>query len=46
MDFEYKPHPRTVAHAEHEVRPHKTTDERSGINGRIGLFITVIVGTM
>lgn len=46
MEFEYKPHPRTVAHADHTVKPHKTSDERRGLNGRIGLFITVIVGTM
>jgi hypothetical protein len=46
MPFEYKPHPRTVAHAEHETRPPKTVDERTGLNGRIGLRITVIVGTM
>jgi len=46
MEFEYRPHPRTVAHADHKVKPHKVDDERSGINGRIGLFITVIVGTM
>ena len=46
MPFVYKPHPRTIAHADHTVKPHKTTDERTGINGRIGLFITVVVGTM
>ncbi len=46
MEFEYKPHPRTVAHADHTVKPHKVDDERTGLNGRIGLFITVIVGTM
>ena len=46
MEFEYKPHPRTVAHADHTVKPHKVDDERTGINGRVGLFITVIVGTM
>jgi hypothetical protein len=46
MEFEYKPHPRTVAHADHTVKAHKTTDERTGLNGRIGLSITVIVGTM
>jgi hypothetical protein len=46
MPFEYKPHPRTVAHAEHKTRPPKTVDERTGLNGRIGLRITVVVGTM
>jgi hypothetical protein len=41
------PHPRTVDHLQHKnTRPPKTTDERTGLNGRIGLFITVIVGTM
>ena len=41
------PHPRTVDHLQHKTtRPPKTTDERAGFNGRIGLFITVIVGTM
>jgi len=46
MAFEYKPHPRTVAHVEHQTRPPKTVDERVGLNGRIGLRITVSVGTM
>jgi hypothetical protein len=47
MAFEYKPHPRTVAHVvEHSAHPPRTADERSGINGRIGLRITVVVGTM
>ena len=47
MDFQYKPHPRTVAHAEHRVKPHKVDDERgTGLNAKIGLTITVGVGTM
>ena len=46
MPFKYQPHPRTVAHAEHKTRPPKTADERTGLNGRIGLRITIIVGTM
>jgi hypothetical protein len=47
MDFNYKPHPRTVAHAEHQVKPHKVNDERgTGLNAKIGLTITVGVGTM
>jgi hypothetical protein len=41
-----RPHPRTVAHLQHKTRPPKSTDERTGFNGRLGLFITVIVGTM
>ena len=41
------PHPRTLEHlVHHRPQPVKTNDERTGINGRIGLFITVIVGTM
>jgi hypothetical protein len=40
------PHPRTVEHLQHKVKPPKTSDERTGLNGRIGLTITVIVGTM
>jgi hypothetical protein len=47
MEFNYKPHPRTVAHADHSVKPHKVNDERgTGINAKIGLAITVGVGTM
>jgi len=46
MPFEYKPHPRTVQHVEHKARPPKVADERGGINGRIGLMITLVVGTM
>jgi hypothetical protein len=46
MPFEYKPHPRTVEHAEHKARPPKVADERVGINGRVGLMITLVVGTM
>jgi hypothetical protein len=47
MPFEYTPHPRTVAHVvEHSMHPVKTADERTGLNGRIGLRITVVVGTM
>jgi hypothetical protein len=40
------PHPRTIDHLQHRIKPPKTRDERTGLNGRIGLFITVIVGTM
>ena len=41
------PHPRTIEHLVHHThQPVKTDDERTGLNGRIGLFITVIVGTM
>jgi len=45
--FDYTPHPRTIDLAEHKVKPHKVNDERgTGINARIGLAITVGVGTM
>jgi hypothetical protein len=41
------PHPRTLEHlVHHRPRPIKTNDARTGLNGRIGLFITTIVGTM
>ncbi len=40
------PHPRTIDHLQRRTRPPKTTDERGGLNGKIGLAITVIVGTM
>ena len=46
MAFEYKPHPRTMQLLHHDVHPPKTGDERVGLNGRIGLRITLIVGTM
>jgi hypothetical protein len=46
MDYQYQPHPRTVAHLQHDVQPPKTTDERVGLNGHIGLFVTTVVGTM
>ncbi len=46
MPYQYTPHPRTLQHVEHNVHPPKTRDERVGLNGRIGLFITLIVGTM
>jgi hypothetical protein len=42
-----QPHPRTVDHlVHHRPKPVKVDDERTGLNGRIGLSITVIVGTM
>lgn len=46
MLFEYKPHPRLTAMRDEKVQPPRTTDERSGINGKIGLAITLGVGTM
>ena len=45
--FNHIPHPHTQAHMEGQVPPaSKVKDERVGMNGRIGLFITTIVGTM
>ncbi len=40
----HEPHP----HIEHRKRqgPVRTASERTGVNGRIGLFITTAVGTM
>jgi hypothetical protein len=47
MSYEYSPHPRTVEHlVDRTARPPKTTDERTGLNGKIGLIITTVVGTM
>jgi hypothetical protein len=43
--FHYVPHPR-IRQRQHE-KPVKTADEREiGFNGKIGVFITTIVGTM
>jgi hypothetical protein len=45
--FEHIPHPRTRARlAGTAPPPPKVEDEREGINGRLGLFVTTIVGTM
>jgi hypothetical protein len=42
--YRHIPHPRIQERRQH--RPPQTADERVGINGRIGMFITTIVGTM
>lgn len=42
--FEHVPHPR-IGQRRHE-HPAKTTDQTVGFNGRIGEFITTVVGTM
>ncbi|HSP64551.1 MAG TPA: hypothetical protein VLO10_00025 [Candidatus Deferrimicrobium sp.] len=44
--FEHAPHPRL--RQRHEQGPATTTAERAtlGLNGRIGVFITTVVGTM
>ena len=45
--FEHIPHPHTRARAEGNAPPPpKVDDQRVGFNGRVGLFITTIVGTM
>jgi len=45
--FEHVPHPRTRARLEGKVPPPPTVDaQRVGFNGRAGLIITTIVGTM
>ena len=45
--FEHIPHPHTQAHlAGSAPPPPKVDDERVGFNGKLGLFLTTIVGTM
>jgi hypothetical protein len=45
--FHHIPHPRTRDRLMRQVPPPpKVDDGRVGVNGRIGLFITTIVGTM
>jgi hypothetical protein len=45
--FRHVPHPRTKAHMTGNApSPPKVDDQRVGLNGRIGLLITSIVGTM
>jgi hypothetical protein len=45
--FEHVPHPRTHARVAGSIgRVPKVADERVGLNGRVGLFITTVVGTM
>lgn len=46
-DYQHELHPHTAAVIAGEVTPPKVEEQRgTGINGRIGKFITVIVGTM
>jgi hypothetical protein len=42
--FKHVPHPRIAARR--AAKPAKTSDERVGINGKIGVIITTVVGTM
>ena len=45
--FRHVPHPRTRNHMEGTATPPpRVEDQRVGLNGRVGLFITTIVGTM
>jgi hypothetical protein len=45
--YEYIQHPRTTLHlAGRAPKPVKVNDGRVGLNGRIGLLITTLVGTM
>ena len=42
--FHHVPHPRI--RQRHQQGPAKTTEMRLGFNGRVGVFITTVVGTM
>src|SRR5438445_12329512 len=45
--FEHIPHPHTRAMlAGSAPAPPKVDDERIGVNGKLGLFLTTVVGTM
>jgi hypothetical protein len=45
--YEYVQHPCTTLHLTGRAsKPVKVNDGRVGLNGRIGLFITTLVGTM
>jgi len=45
--FQHLPHVRTREWMERKAAPPPmTTDEREGFNGKLGLFITTVVGTM
>ncbi|MGH7608371.1 MAG: hypothetical protein ACREOD_00280 [Candidatus Dormibacteria bacterium] len=52
MAFDHIPHPRTLAILEHRARPTKVDDQRdrttpmARLNSRLGLVITLVVGTM
>jgi hypothetical protein len=42
--FHHVPHPRIAERRQH--KPTQTSDERIGFNGKVGVFITSVVGTM
>lgn len=44
IDFEHVPHPHVATHR--KAVPPKAADEHVGLNGRIALALTTIVGTM
>lgn len=44
MSYVHIPHPRISQRS--QEKPPKTADERVGVNGKIGVFITTVVGTM
>ena len=44
MAYTHVPHPHIARRQ--TLKPAKTNDERLGFNGRIGVFITTVVGTM
>lgn len=44
VGFRHVPHPRVAQRS--QEKPPQTTDERVGINGKIGTLITTMVGTM
>lgn len=44
LSFEHVPHPHIAARR--KAGPPKTADEHVGINGRVAVFLTTIVGTM
>jgi len=44
ISFDHEPHPRIAARK--AAGPPKTTDEHVGLNGRVALVLTTVVGTM
>ncbi len=44
VDYQHAPHPRIAARA--KTGPPRTSDEHVGINGRVALTLTTVVGSM
>ena len=44
IDFQHRPHPQIAERVRHG--PPLTNDEHVGVNGRIALILTTVVGTM